>query len=483
MAREDHIRSGRTRTAKALAKRIDMEYFKRLHPFRRWRMLLSIAAPAVVLLFVAGMSAAGSRAPYSSGPLSAAHQVFGERCERCHTTETQRFRAHVTDMACVACHDGPIHKATQTSTPACATCHLDHRGAVQLAAVDDQLCTQCHRSLTTTTGQLTVAREVGAFQNGHPEFAALRAGATGSPGTAGAAGTPEAFDPAVLRFNHEVHLKSDLRGPDGPTRLECSTCHKPDAAQAGRPSAGEGVLMAPVTYAASCASCHPLYFDPLIDAAVPHDTPEKVHAVVVQSLQQFIAARPEQITRPDPVRGRIPVSFPTPMQPVRTAAEWTTARTAMAEQLLWTKTCAECHTLEFRAAPAATQPPAIPTSAGLPRVVPTNIAKEWMPRARFDHRAHQLATCTSCHAASTSRETSDVLMPSIATCQTCHTSRNGAEGRCFECHGYHDWTKAKPPAPGFDLRQLTTERRPQSPPGPQTAISLRTPAPSAVIVN
>src|SRR5687767_15732507 len=99
-----------------------MEYFKRLHPFRRWRMLLSIAAPVVVLLFVAGMSAAGSRAIYSSGPLSAAHQVFGERCERCHvtpTTGTQAFRAHVTDMACVACHDGPVHKANQTSTPAC----------------------------------------------------------------------------------------------------------------------------------------------------------------------------------------------------------------------------------------------------------------------------------------------------------------------------------------------------------------------------
>jgi len=79
-----------------------------------------------------------------------------------------------------------------------------------------------------------------------------------------------------------------------------------------------------------------------------------------------------------------------------------------------------------------------------------------MPHARFDHRAHQLATCTSCHAATTSRETSDVLMPSIATCQACHTPRTGAEARCFECHGYHDWTKEKPPTGGFDLNRLTT---------------------------
>ena len=428
-----------------------MEYFKRLHPFRRWRMLLSIAAPSAVLVFVAVMSAAGSRAPYSSGPLSAAHQVFGERCERCHVTPaagTPAFRAHVTDMACVACHDGPPHKANQTLTPACASCHLDHRGATQLAAVDDRTCTQCHGSLTTTTGQPTVAREVGAFHEGHPEFAALR---TGAPGTSGTAGTAKAFDPAVLRFNHEVHLKSDLRGPAGATTLECSTCHTPAAAgpAAGPPSTRGRALMAPVTYTAHCASCHPLYFDPLIDAPVPHETPEKVHAVIVQSLQQFVAARPDQIGRPDPVRGRIPVSFPAPMRQVRTAAEWTAERTAMAGQLLWSKTCAECHRLEF---PAAT-PPA--PSPALPRVVPTNVAKEWMPRARFDHRAHQLATCASCHAAQASRETSDVLMPSIATCQTCHTSRNGAEARCFECHGYHDWTKAKPAASGFDLRQLT----------------------------
>ena len=431
--------SGRIRTAKALAKRIDMEYFKRPHPFRRWRLVLSIAAPVAALLYIGGMSAAGSRTPYSSGPLSAAHQVFGGRCERCHVTETTPFRAHVTGITCVACHDAPAHKANQTSTPACATCHLDHRGAVKLAAVDDQFCTECHDNLETTTGQLTVAREVGPFEDRHPEFAALRTGAPGSPGT---------IDRAVLRFNHQVHLKSDLRGPEGPTKLECAACHKPASAPADRPSAGPRVLMAPVTYSANCASCHPLYFDPLIDAQAPHDTPDNVHAVVVQSLQRFITARPNQIGQADPVRGRIPVSFPTPMRPVRTAAAWTAERTAIAERLLWSKTCAECHTVES----PAIAPPGPP---GLPRVVPTNIAKEWMPHARFDHGAHQLATCTSCHAASASSDTSDVLMPSIATCQTCHKTRTGAEARCFECHGYHDWTKAKPTAAGFDLRQLT----------------------------
>jgi predicted CXXCH cytochrome family protein len=100
-----------------------------------------------------------------------------------------------------------------------------------------------------------------------------------------------------------------------------------------------------------------------------------------------------------------------------------------------------------------------------------------MPHARFDHRAHQLATCTSCHAAATSRETSDVLMPSIGVCQQCHKKSDGAEARCFECHAYHDWTKAKPGTTGFDLHQLTTQRAPESSTGAESLFSLRTARP------
>jgi len=412
--------AGRTRTAKALAQRIDLNYFKRSHPFRRWKLVLSIAAPAVVLLWLGGLAAGGSKAPYSSGPVSSAHQVFGDRCERCHVTEARMFRAHVTDNMCVSCHDAPPHKANQTSTPGCAACHLEHRGAIRLAAVADRDCEQCHLNLTTTTGRLTVAKTVGAFTDTHPEFAARREGAR---------------DPAALKFNHEVHMKPDLRGPSGAAPLQCAMCHQP----ATLPVA-PGPAMSRVTYAKNCASCHPLYFDPLIDAVVPHDTPEKVGGMVAQALRQFIAANPGQIGRPDPVRGRIPVNFPEPMPPVRTAEEWLQARTVNVERLLWGKTCAECHTIERQA----------PT----PRVVPTNVATGWMPHARFEHAAHQMTGCISCHAAQTSRDTSDVLMPSIATCQQCHKPGRGAESRCFECHEYHDWAAAKPVSPNFRVNQL-----------------------------
>ena len=437
--------AGRTRTAKALAQRIDLNYFKRPHPFRRLKLMLSFAVPAAVLLWLGSNAAGGSKAPYSSGPVAASHQVFGNKCERCHVTQVRAFRAHVTDNMCVSCHDAPQHKSTQTFTPTCASCHVEHRGAVRLAATADRDCEQCHRDLNTTTGRVTVAKVVGALNDRHPEFVAKREGFK---------------DPGVLKFNHEVHMKADLRGPQGATQLECATCHTAvprGARPLGRRSRGEGGAtdnMAPISYARDCASCHPLFFDPLIDAVAPHDTPEKVHAMVTQSLREFIARNPAQIGRPDPVRGRIPVNFPDAMRPVLNGPDWIEARTANVERLLWSKTCAECHAIVDRPASIVDRPASIVDRRPLPQLVPTNIPTGWMPRARFDHASHQLTSCTSCHAATTSRLTADVLMPSIDTCQQCHKPARGAESRCFECHEYHDWKTAKPAKPGFNLDQL-----------------------------
>jgi hypothetical protein len=424
--------AGRTRTAKTLAQRIDLNYFKRPHPFRRAKWLLSIAVPAAVLLWVGGNAVSGSRVAYSSGPVSAAHQVFGDKCERCHVTQALAFRAHVTDNMCVSCHDAPPHKSNQTFTPTCASCHVEHRGAGRLAVTANRDCEQCHRNLETTTGRMTVAASVGTFNDTHPEFAPKRVGVN---------------DSAVLKFNHEVHMKPNLRGPTGATQLECATCHAA-AAVASSPARSRPIdNMAPVTYANNCASCHRLYFDPLIDAVAPHDTPEKVRAVVTQSLREFIATNPSQIGLSDPIRGRIPVNFPEPMPPVRDAAGWVEARTASVERLLWSKTCNECHTIVQRPASSVDRP-------ALPEVVPTNIPTGWMLRARFHHASHQMTSCTACHAATTSRLTSDVLMPPIATCQQCHKPSRGAESRCFECHQYHDWKNAKPARPNFELSDI-----------------------------
>jgi predicted CXXCH cytochrome family protein len=420
----------RIRTAKTLAERIDLHYFKRAHGLRRWRLLLSAAAPVAALLWVAALAASGSRAPYSPGPVSAAHTFAGNKCEVCHAAPRHAaqpktaFRSHTTDAACLTCHDGPVHAARQTSTPGCASCHQEHRGRVQLARTDPRFCIGCHADIT-------------AFSSAHPEFAAVRAGAA---------------DPARVRFNHAVHSKADLRGPNGPERLACTSCHTPEAAAAtrgGKRPASAG-SMKPIAYQQDCARCHPLFFDERVDRAAPHAEPAVVRPFVRQALEDYIRANPGDISKPDAGVRRVPLNFPRPPEPpARTAGDWVARRAAADERLLWNKTCAECHETSGQ-------------DRGLPSYAPTNIPARWMPRAAFDHSPHLMVTCTSCHAAESSTRTSDVLLPSSAICASCHGGARRAllretmqaESRCFECHRYHDWTKARPVTPSYSLSDL-----------------------------
>jgi predicted CXXCH cytochrome family protein len=429
----------RVRTAKQRAQRIDLNYFKHAHGLKRWRILLSVALPIAALLWVSALAAAGSRKPYSAGPVSSAHAFAELRCEVCHTDprrprdprprDPRRFRVHTTDTACMTCHDAPAHAVNQTTPQACATCHQEHRGRIQLAKINDGFCVECHGDLKTTRGEPAIARTVGAFASGHPEFAAVKAGAQ---------------DPGRLRFNHAVHMKDSVRGPKGPEKLECGTCHKPEMARTSAKAKGPANtgLMAPITYAQNCASCHPLFFDERIEQTAPHQKPETVRAFLQQALGAYIQQNPDDISRPDSAFRRVPLNFPRPPEPpARNAQEWVERRAAADERLLWNKTCAECHDR----ATAAETPPALPAYA------PTNLAKQWMPRAAFDHTPHLMVTCSSCHAADTSTKTSDVLMPDQAVCATCHAPSKGAESRCFECHQYHDWKKSRPVTPSYSV--------------------------------
>jgi predicted CXXCH cytochrome family protein len=419
----------RVRTAKALAQRIDLYYFTRAHGMRRWRILLSLALPIAALLWVSVFAAAGNRTAYSAGPVSSAHAFAEKKCEACHArTAAPLLRAHTTDAACLTCHDAPAHAANQTPPPGCATCHQEHRGRVQLARTDDRFCVGCHGNLKTTAGDAKVAKDVGRFPSGHPEFAAVKSGSQ---------------DPAHLRFNHAIHMKDTLRGPQGAEKLECTTCHTPEvagtSAAAKRPL--RTGLMAPISYPANCARCHPLFFDERIEQPAPHAKPDTVHAFVQQALLTYIQQNPGDISKPDTAFRRVPLNFPRAAEPpARNAQEWVTRRLAADERLLWNKTCAECHDT------SGTQP-----GSALPAYAPTNITRQWMPRASFDHAPHLMVRCADCHAAQGSTKTADVLMPGQAACATCHAPATGAESRCFECHRYHDWTRTRPVTPGYSL--------------------------------
>jgi hypothetical protein len=179
----------RTRTTKKLAQRIDLDYFKRPSPLRRWRFLLSVAAPVLAVACIAWFAIRSDRRVYSAGNLSFAHAVLTKQCSACHLSTMGFYSAKAIDQKCVVCHDGPVHHATQAFTPTCASCHADHRGAIRLAATSDANCTQCHANLETRGSSEGFAKNISRFESSHPEFAALR---------------PGRHDPGTIQLNHYV---------------------------------------------------------------------------------------------------------------------------------------------------------------------------------------------------------------------------------------------------------------------------------------
>ncbi|HWZ83083.1 MAG TPA: hypothetical protein VNW47_10685 [Terriglobales bacterium] len=436
----------RTRTTKKLAKRIDMQYFARPHAFRRWRFWLSVTIPIIALGWFVTQRVQGGQKVYSSGQLSNAHAVFTQQCALCHTTQAGGFSAQVTDKACLTCHDAPAHHANQTFTPQCSACHVEHKGSMPLHATSEAACTQCHANLQTRDGQPHYAASITSLDHKHPEVSALRPGVT---------------DPGGVRLNHYLHLQPNLMGPDNKrVQMTCDDCHRArDRAEGAdvRPAAlpdelrmgiheNDRAYMATPKFATNCASCHSLQFDKRFrENQVPHDKPEVVHAFLLKRFGEYIAAHPNAVHEVSPPVREIPERARIP-RVARNAAEWVQFRVDDAEWLLYAKTCKQCHTLKA-------------TSGPLPEIAKSNLTTRWLDHAEFDHHAHRMMTCEACHTRpASSRETTDILLPGIETCQQCHRSqgptKEAAEGRCFECHQYHDWTKAKPTKGRFTIQQI-----------------------------
>jgi len=316
--------------------------------------------------------------------------------------------------------------------------------------------------LQVAGGQVHYAAKIYNFRDGHPEFRPLRDGAR---------------DRGTILLNHAVHMKPIREGPTGPiVQLQCTDCHRnysanwkyalsPYPAMASyqlprdkpidnlpltlatpKPFTPENsrARMRPVEFARACSGCHLLTFDKRFDEGVPHDTPETVHAFLVKKFEGYIDTHPAEVrvTR-EPQRDLTGK----PLQPevrLLTPAEWVAKRTAEAEELLWRKTCKQCHRLE------------LVKDSSLPSVAPGRAVEHWLPHAKFDHDAHRGFSCASCHAkALTSAETTDILVPGIQNCKTCHApGPDHAESRCFECHTYHDWSKRKEVEAGFTLPPL-----------------------------
>ncbi len=324
---------------------------------------------------------------------------------------------------------------------------------MRMAGTSDAACTQCHADLAAKDKNPPpkFVANIRGFDRTHPEFLVLR---------------PGHEDPGTIKFNHQVHLdpKRPIRGPNGPVQLKCADCHRPPGSSQSWPWQSAEVAaaapptmttasftlpdrsyMQPVNYEKHCSSCHPLQFDRRFNESVPHKEPKIVYDFVVQKLTAYIAAHPAEIPLVDEPDKRLPTR--PPQKPARNAQEWVEQRLANAELLLWRKACKECHTLNYPNGFDA-----------LPEVAKAQLTTRWLSHGNFDHEAHQMVQCASCHSkAMSSKETSDVLIPGVQSCRECHRSgSDSAEARCFECHTYHDWTKQKPATGPRTIQQLTS---------------------------
>jgi len=472
-------------TAKVRAKRIELEYFRRLHAFRLLKLALTIAAPALAAVWVLVLAARGDQTIYTSGPVSTAHAMFGVECGQCHVPlpastnpagrPPRSFWRRVSEPACLRCHDAPVHHARETFTPGCTTCHVEHEGHVVLASMSDRHCTRCHADLKTKEASTAYERSIRSFHVGHPEFA-VQVKDNAQTSRVRLDDTARLTDTARMKLNHQKHLKPGLKGIDelkaqrgtkglvatpAGLQLACTYCHQPDARQA---------YLAPIRYAFHCGpACHPLDFDARLPGAeAPHDTPLIVRGSLreaftsaseqCQSLQKAEGrgadrAREEVRKRCQELglikgeeeaelpRGRLarreePKEPPSPQQ-------WVASQLQSAESTLFKQKCAFCHTL---------------TSAPekLPEVALPAIPVRWLPHSRFDHGIHRMVACAECHKAAQSTATTDVLLPSLATCHECHRAGGGARSGCVECHLYHDKSLERDLNGPFTIRELAT---------------------------
>jgi hypothetical protein len=454
--------AGRKRTAKSLGQRHDFHYFQRWGRWRVLRAFLMTALPAIAGLWLLGYAIHRDAEPYSSGPLSSVHSFTGTKCNTCHAPLVKAgfveagFRRHVRDEACLSCHQAPAHQAAlETFTPTCGSCHTEHIGSQHLRQTADESCVQCHGDLKVRSGSPHYQTAIYNFDSQHPEFAPLRDGFR---------------DPGTIKLNHKVHMRAGLLGPDSkPVQLRCQDCHRTPAEQSEpwkygqarvvqaalhsddphtpttpdepvRPGAGRAYMVAP-TYASACQNCHSLQFDSHFSEPVPHDKPQVVHEFIVKKLTEYIRQHPEALHEsPRPLRimfgGKVERE-PLNGRVARNPEEWVKFRTEDAENLLWHKTCQQCHTLNYNQVGEQ-------GLTGLPEVAPSKITPVWLPNSVFSHYAHASVECKSCHTKSiNSEETSDVLIPSITTCRECHngepTKIGQAQNGCFLCHQYHNW--------------------------------------------
>jgi hypothetical protein len=417
------------RSSKQIAKSVATDkyqsptYFNRKpYWFRKSRILwvgLTLVGVLWILISLSGMvrtsigiGMLGERV-FMNGPLATHHQSLTQDCEACHT---HRF-THVKDTDCMRCHAASIQVDSSSSAihhfhdsqamARCSECHLEHRGDIEFAEMNDDFCTQCHATLGLESGAKATAFTTDPAD--HPD---LRFRRLNLP------------DPGRLKFNHKMHLVLEgvLTGagndPQARRVLKCSDCHVLDA---------RGEYLEPVVYERHCGTCHAHRIQPLPNGeSVPHEGPDGVR----QFLLRYFYANPEKAEPEENRRlryvDRDEESFENSVR----------ARVNEIERILYRigkeERCVQCH---FVTAEATGE---IENLGRLPEVETPNVPERWLHHSRFSHEAHSTLSCEGCHpGVSNSEKATDLLFfESILSCAECHAPRKDRNS-CTLCHEFH----------------------------------------------
>lgn len=368
----------------------------------RLSLLGVVLLTGLTVFWIAGKD----KAALSPGVLSNAHTQFNNKCSKCHTVAWQT----VPDKTCLECHKTNPHNENELFTPNCVQCHPEHMGNPRLADIDNKFCIQCHSDLKLKDyiPSSTYETQILSFNTGHPEFAVeIRlAEQNGDIIRVRFNDKDNLKDNTPIKLNHKLHLKPNLRGPNGPENLRCETCHQVDT---------NGEYTFPIEYEKDCARCHPLEFDPRFgNKVIPHEAPAMVREFLQKSYTQYAINNSNRLG----------------LGNANAVKQWVSLSVKDAEDVIFRKKCTECHTIEEDNL----------LDGGLPKIAEPKIPLRWLPHSTFDHELHVKnlgLKCSSCHEAEKSEMTTNVLMPSINQCQECHSPEGGAKTECVLCHLYH----------------------------------------------
>lgn len=374
---------------------------------------------------------------WNPGPLAAAHQSIGTKCDACHKVPFVPVR----DQECGVCHfDVQSHVSIRSADislfegETCASCHHEHKQPAALVENDPRLCTDCHAHLEHLKPNPGAA-DVSDFGTDHPDFRVSVLSDSGSGGwhlvRLDRRNRSTWIEHSHLRFSHKQHLNpKGIKTPTGERVLQCQECHKPD------PSGREFM---PIRMSVTCIGCHSLRFDARDPSSVlPHgDLQAAFRTLQDHFAGEYLEHGPE-VARPRSASGSSVWRRPGGSALTQTnvdpgAVAWIHGQAMkVARELMQKRMCVECHEIVH-----------VPGATGFNqwRVRPVRLTSDWMPYARFDHAAHRTQTCISCHdTAERSEHATDILIPSITKCRECHGGvgdTTKVASSCLMCHQFH----------------------------------------------